>query len=179
MQRVAGRLRDCWRDASLADAGWLLLFAGLFYASKWAGKVIDGVPGHSCLFWVPVLLLSRELVARPGASTVTAFMGAVLWCFPKGGGAVALAPYVAAGIALDMLGAREGRLRSLPFALIAGAICHLAKFGFHNVPRAVIGGPADFMVWGLWNVALLHVLFGLGGGLVGWGLLRLREREAR
>jgi len=177
MHTLSLRLRDHWRDAVWADAGTILFFAVLFWASKWAGKVIDNVPGHSGAFWIPVLLVSACAVQRPGVPTLTAMLGAMLWCFPKGGGGAALAPYVVAGLTVDLLNQSRNRLTLLPVALAAGLLAHLAKFGFHNVPRLVLGVPADFMTAGLTGAVLLHAFFGLAGGLVGWLAISIMQRR--
>lgn len=171
MQTVTLRLREQWQSATLIDAGWLILCAFLFWASKGAGKLIEGVPGHAGAFWIPVLFLARGRVRRPGATTLTALLGAACGSFPRGGGMGALAPYVAAGLVLDMLAGPGDRLRRLPFALLAGALCHLTKFAFHNLPAALLGLSPHFLTLGLLPVAGLHLLFGGIGGLGGWLLL--------
>jgi hypothetical protein len=176
MQHVALRLREQWRSASLVDAGWLLLCVFLFWASKGAGKLIDGVPGHAGALWIPSLFLARGLVSRPGAMTLTALLGATFWSFPSGGGIGALSPYVAAGLVLDALGWERDRLQHLPLALLAGALCHLAKFTFHNVPAVLLGLSPHFLSLGLMPVAGQHLMFGLVGGLGGWALLGITAR---
>jgi hypothetical protein len=179
MQTVTLRLRDRWQSATLMDAGWLLLGALLFWGSKGAGKLIAGVPGHAGAFWIPPLFLAQGRVHRPGAATVTALLGAVCWGFPSGGGVGTLAPYVAAGLVLDALAGQGDRLRWLPVALLAGALCHLAKFVFHNVPAALLGLSPHFLTLGLLPVAGLHLLFGVIGGLGGWLLLRMPRSMER
>lgn len=176
MSAFALNLRDQWRDATLRDAALLLLFAGLFWASKWTGKWIEHVPGHSGAFWIPVLMLSAGTLRRSGAATATALFGAFLWSFPKGEGSIA--PYVLAGLVLDLLHGSRDRLRSLPVALGAGVLAHLAKFAFHNVPRLVLGVPGDFVSWGIGPAGALHAAFGLLGGLIGWLLLTLSRRRS-
>jgi len=177
MHALTLKLREEWRDAVWTDAALVLLFSVLFWASKWAGKIIDELPGHSGAFWIPVLLVSACTVRRPGVSTLTAMLGGLLWCFPKGGGAGALAPYVAAGLLVDVVNRSQNRLALLPVALAAGVLAHLAKFGFHNLPRLILGAPSDFMTVGLAGVAGLHVLFGLIGGLAGWLLISIMQRR--
>jgi hypothetical protein len=179
MSAVTLRLREQWQSATLVDAGWLILCALLFWASKGAGKLIDGVPGHAGAFWIPPLFLAHGLVRRPGAVTLTALLGAACWGFPKGGGMGALAPYVAAGLVLDTLAGQTERLRWLPIALLAGALCHLAKFVFHNVPTVLLGLSPHFLTLGLAPVAGLHIGFGVIGGLGGWLLLRLNGSKRR
>jgi len=179
MQTVTLRLRERWQSATLMDAGWLLFCAFLFWGSKGAGKLIEGVPGHAGAFWIPTLFLAHRLVRRPGAATLTAFLGAACWSFPSGGGVGTMAPYLAAGLVLDALAGQGDRLRRLPVALLAGALCHLAKFVFHNVPAALLGLSPHFLTLGLLPVAGLHLLFGVIGGLGGWLLLRMNQSMKR
>jgi hypothetical protein len=176
MTALARRLKRGWESASLSDLAWLIGCGLLFWASKWTGKLFEGTPGHAGAFWIPTLFLARAALGRPGAATMAALMGASFWCFPRGGGMGGLAPYVAAGLALDLMDRNGDRLRRLPIALLAGALCHLVKFGFHNVPAAVLGLRATFLAWGFWPVAALHLLFGLAGGFTGWLCLRAADR---
>jgi hypothetical protein len=176
MQAIAVRVRQQWQSATWTDVTWILCCAVLFTASKWAGKFFEGVPGHAGAFWIPTLFLARATVGKPGAATMTALMGAAFWAFPKGGGSFEIAHYVAAGMVLDALSWNAERLRLLPLALLGGALCHLAKFGFHNVPITLVGISKPFLTWGMMPVVGLHLLFGLLGGFVGWLLLRGAER---
>jgi hypothetical protein len=175
MTSLTGRLGREWAAATRAELGWLLGCALLFWLGKWAGKWFEGIPGHAALFWVPSLYLARGMVPRAGAGAFTALLGGGLWCLPNGN-SLGLAGYVAAGLALDALAFRrpEGtrRLRRLPWALAGGAVAAMAKFGFHNVPAAVLGAGAHFLAWGMGPVAVFHLLFGLAGGFLGWLLLR-------
>jgi hypothetical protein len=150
----------------------LVSCAVLFYASKWAGKIIQGVPGHSAVFWIPTLFLARAAVGKTGAASMTALLGATLWFLPQGAVYFNLGSYVAAGLVLDAFDLNALRLRRLPFALLGGALCHLAKFGFHNVPPTLLGLYRPFMTWGTIQVAWMHLLFGLIGGFLGWLVLR-------
>ncbi len=178
MKTIALRVRRQWQSATWVDVEWILFCAVLFWASKWAGKFFEGVPGHAGAFWIPTLFLARATVGKSGAATMTALLGAALW---KHGGSFDIGSYVAAGMVLDILDLNAERLRSLPFALLGGALCHLAKFGFHLIPTALLAVPAHFLSWGMMPVTGLHLMFGLVGGLGGWVLLRgaerLRDRE--
>jgi len=172
MTAWTGTIRDRWRDATGVDAAWIVLFSILFYASKWTGKLIDEVPGHSGAFWIPALLLSAVVVRRPGSAALTSLLGAAFWCFPRGGGLGALAPYVVGGVVVDFLVRRDGWRRSLAGLAATGAACHLGKFFFHNVPKLLLGVPADFLIVGLLPVLGLHLLFGAIGGSLAWGTKR-------
>ncbi len=175
MQAIVIRVRQQWQTATWTDVSWLFFCAVLFWASKWAGKFFEGVPGHAGAFWIPTLFLARASVRRTGAATMTALMGAALWELPRGRG-LNISSYVAAGLVLDAFSLSAERLRWLPAALLGGALCHLAKYGFHNVPTVLLGVPAHFLTWGTMPVLMLHLLFGAMGGFAGWLLLRGVER---
>ena len=57
-------------------------------------------------------------------------------------------------------------------AAVAGMAVHVTKFWFLIAYSGVTGILRNFRFWGtlpsLWN----HVLFGLGGGLIGWAAVR-------
>jgi hypothetical protein len=74
-------------------------------------------------------------------------------------------------VALDICALRTDRLGKLRWAVAAGALCGGVKFSFHNLPAAVLGS-GHFLALGIGNVALLHLLFGALGGVVGWLALR-------
>jgi hypothetical protein len=166
-----GRLSRAWQHTTRAELVWLLFSVFLFWGGKWAGKMLQGIPGHAAAFWIPALFLARAAVPRPGAGTLTALLGGMLWSLPEPN-PLGWAGYVAAGVTLDLLAPHTERLRWLPYALLGGVACSLAKFCFHNLPAAVVGVDAHFLSWGLMPVAGLHLLFGLVGGLIGWLLLR-------
>ncbi|NCO33427.1 MAG: hypothetical protein AUJ92_10330 [Armatimonadetes bacterium CG2_30_59_28] len=170
MRSIALRAREQWLNLTWAEALTLLGCSVLLVASKWAGKILEGTPGHSGAFWIPVLFLAVGSVRKPGGAGLTAFLGGAVWFGPRSGGGQLLS-YVVAGLVLDAFGLNAERLRKLPFALLAGVVCHLAKFCIHNIPSALVGKAGGFALWGTEVTAGFHVLFGLIGGLVGWGIL--------
>lgn len=179
MASLVAHLGRRWPGApwapTLADAAWLLGCGLLFWASKWLGKQFEGIPGHASAFWIPVLFLAADRVRQPGRGTLAALLGSFLWTLPRAN-PLAVAPYLAAGLALDACAPRAERLRRPGFALLVGAACSLAKYAVHNLPGAVLG-VGHFLTWGAAQVALLHLLFGLVGGGVGCLLLRALPRR--
>jgi len=170
MSSIVAGLGRRWQDATLTDATWIVFCGLVFWGSKWAGKLLEGVPGHASAFWIPVLFLATARVHRTGSGSLTALLGSFLWTLPRAN-PLGVAPYLAAGLVLDAFASKEERLRHLGWALVAGTACSLAKFSFHNIPAAILGS-GHFLSWGLWTVALLHAAFGLVGGLLGWLALR-------
>jgi hypothetical protein len=174
MSALVAGLGSRWEAATRADAGWLILCGLVFWASRWAGKLFEGVPGHQVAFWVPVLFLAVARVPRSGAAALTALGGSFLWTLPQPG-LFGLAPFVASGVALDVCALPGDRLRRFGWAVAAGALCGAVKFSFHNLPAAILG-TGHFLAWGAGSVALLHLLFGAVGGAVGWLVRRLAAR---
>lgn len=176
MSSIVAGLGRKWQDATLLDGAWLLLCGLVFWGSKWAGHLFEGIPGHASMFWVPALFLALARVNRSGAVSLTAFLGGFLWSLPRAN-PLGIAPYLAAGAVLDLFAGRQDRLPRLPWALAAGLACSLAKFSFHNMPAAMLGSP-HFLELGLGMVGLLHAIFGLAGGFLGWLILRSPLRRA-
>jgi hypothetical protein len=154
----------------------LLGAIGLFAAARLAGSVVRGVPGHTGALWLPPLFLSLAYVRRIGAPTVTALVGSTIAGSVGEQGFLALPSDVAAGLTLDLLGWGRDRLVRLPWALLAGATAHAAKWGVHTFFGTITGTAMGNRRFEPTTVLLLHVAFGLAGGFLGWaGLRALRK----
>ncbi len=183
MQTVALRLRRQWETVTWTTVLWVVASGLLFWGSKWAGKLCEGIPGHAGAFWIPTLFLARTMVRKPGASTLSALLGASLWCYPHGQ-FFNLSSYLAAALVLDAMdfnsdvnpGQHQRGLRYLPLALVGGGLAHMAKFAFHNLPMLTLGARGGFITWGMGVTAGLHLLFGVFGGFIGWTMVRGMER---
>lgn len=173
---MAGRVESLaagWGDARWTDLAKVTLCSVLFVLARTGAKTgfLDELPGHSGMFWIPVLFLSVAWVGRPGVASTTSFLGSVAWNLIRGGAMATMAPYALSGVLLDVIG-QGSRLKRLPVALLAGVACSLVKCFFHHIPRAVIGLPGDaFVAKGMLPVIALHMVFGLIGGFGGWLLI--------
>jgi hypothetical protein len=166
--RLAPGLRGLRRTEVLALGGCITLFV----VARLAGNVVRGVPGHTGALWLPPLFFSLALVRRVGAPTITALVGSSVVGAVGNQGLLALPSDVCAGLALDALGWGVDRLSRLPWALLAGAAAHLAKFAVHTVLATVAGYSGGSGRFGVLTVLGLHAAFGLVGGLLGWAGLR-------
>lgn len=127
-----------------------------------------GVPGHTGLLWMLLLVGSRALVRRDGAATLVGASTA-LWSVPLGIGQglpYNLALYATAGLALDIL-VRVFRLNlAHPVGgSLGGALAHAAKFGFTLGYSSLFGVLKHFSVVGALTALEYHLLFGAAGGL--------------
>lgn len=157
-----------------AEVG-LALATGLLAAlAKRYFDLSIGVPGHSGLGWVGVLVAGAVVNPRAGMAVLAgASMG--VWGIPIGLGHSALyntALYGSASLALEALRRLRVPLSRAWGAALAGMAVHVVKFGYVLAYSAAAGVLRNFRVWGampaLWN----HVGFGLGAGLVGWAAAR-------
>lgn len=169
---VVARLTPRWSNLRLAEVVALVGSIGLFVAARLAGNVVRGVPGHTGALWLPPLFFAMALVRRVGAPTVTALAGSAIVGSMGGAGYLSLPSDVAAGLALDALGWGYDRLARLPWALLAGAVAHMAKFAVHSILGTLTGAAMGNRRFDVWTVAALHLGFGLVGGLIGWAGLR-------
>jgi hypothetical protein len=155
----------------------LAIALGTGLAVALAKRYLDfhlGVPGHSGLFWVAVLLAGAS---RGRAGTGVAAGAAVgLWGIPAGLGHSAgynMALYASAGAALDAMRlARWMPVERLAGAVVAGTAMHLAKLAFIVMYASATGLVKHIHLLGLAPTAFNHVLFGAGAGVLAWAALR-------
>lgn len=131
-----------------------------------------GIPGHSGVLWLGAMIAGRALVNKDGAGTL---MGAsiAIWGLPVGlnnGFAHNLGLYAATGLALDLLArVKFFSVRNPAGAVLTGIGAHLAKFLFNSSGVLFSSVVKNFLVFGFFKAAGLHIIFGAGAGLLGWG----------
>jgi hypothetical protein len=130
------------------------------------------VPGHRGLLWLGLLVAVRLVAARPGPTlavgVASAGLTAGLGLSPDG--SLGALPYLMAAAALDataLVPALRGR--SWPVVVLAAPV-HLVALIVPVSRSLMVGVAPTALVQGLTTVALLHVCFGAGAGLLGWGL---------
>ncbi|NQV05437.1 hypothetical protein HQ535_02720, partial [bacterium] len=128
-----------------------------------------GIPGHAGVGWIAVLVSSRLITGRIGMGMVTGLSMAAFGV-PLGLGhslGYNALLYGMSGALLD-----TGVLIRLPLhkawgATLAGAIIHLAKFGFVFANALLSGVVKNVEVYGFIMSMRNHVFFGALGGLLG------------
>ena len=160
-----------------------LILLGLGAAGAIAHAVLRfplHLPGRHGLEWMALLVIARRLSPYPGAASLAACGAALVSAIPPFGFAGPLAPlmYLMPGVLLDLLYDFAGaRWRGSALALgLFAALAHAARplvgwnaaafFGVHYGPLAQ----------GLGYLLLMHLAFGLIGGVIGAQLWRLSRR---
>ena len=88
------------------------------------------------------------------------------------GGLLGVVPYVLAALALDLL-VDTPIVRRRPFVLaLLAAPVHLVALVVPVTRSLGVGVGLPALLPGMGWVVLLHLAFGLGAGLLGWGLAR-------
>lgn len=159
----------------------LLIALAIGLVATLAKRYLDfhlGIPGHAGVGWIAVLVSGQLIYGRPPLAIVAGLsMG--LWGVPVGLHHSIGYNMLLYGLAGGLLDSRV--LLRLPLhhawgAALAGTAVHLAKFGFIFANAWISFTVRRVEIFGLLAALLNHVLFGVAGGLLGWGLWRLRSR---
>ncbi len=128
-----------------------------------------GIPGHSGVAWMAVLVLGYLLTRRFGAGIgmgVTSALASQAFGFGNST-AFSFAVFGSVGAALDLVYAIPFiRRESLFGGALAGAVAHLTKFGVGKAIALAVGGLKNVAFVGLGVATLNHILFGVVGGLI-------------
>ncbi len=142
-----------------------------------------GVPGHTGILWMFLLVYSRAIVARPGSATavgVTAALWGELVGF-KEALLYNLLLYSSVGLVADGVAMIPGIRLSNPLGgAVAGATAHSAKYGFILVHAKALGLSKKFLLLGVAQSFAYHAAFGALGGLLAglliwWAIRRRRD----
>lgn len=161
----------------------LLAFAVGFVAAL-AKHYLDwrlGIPGSGGVGWIAVLVAGSLISPRRGTVAIAGVSMAV-WGVPIGLGhslAYNAMLYGIAGATIDAL-----RMLRLPVtrwwgSAVTGTVVHVAKYAFIVGNAWVSGIIRNFEIYGILAALRNHVVFGLSGGLLGWGVWRGGRRMGR
>jgi hypothetical protein len=137
-----------------------------------------GVPGHSAVFWIPVLVLAgcRRM---PGFVVATAICGGAMAAGIGGFRAMEFAGVLASAGVVEAFGLGRRRCRGGMLMLLAGGLGHVAKLSVKVLALAVAGVPLNHAGLPLMPTLGLYVSFGIIGGLLAWGARSGWERLRR
>ncbi len=159
---------------------FLVFMGGLVAVSRRYFDLHLGIPGHTGLLWIFLMVTGRAVAKRDGAGVV---MGASAALWGAGIGLnhslhYNLALYSLTGLGLD-LAARAFRtdLRHPLLALAAGAMAHAVKFLFILGYAVGLGLPKNIFIIGVATSFGYHLLFGALGGLLAGLTLWLVSRR--
>ncbi|MBW0102561.1 hypothetical protein [Pseudonocardia sp. KRD291] len=144
-------------------------------------RLPTGVPGHRGVLWLGLLVATALTARRAGVTTAVglASAGVLLGTGIGPNGVLGVAPYVLAAAAVDAV-LLAGVVRRHPVLLaVLAAPIHLVALVVPLTRSLRVGVTLPAMLPGMTTVIALHVLFGLGAGLAGWGLSRAVTRAPR
>ena len=181
-EAVAGSLRANSVRAVAAQVALVIVVGGLIAVSRRYFDLHIGVPGHTGILWMFLLVYGRGLMKRPGAGIL---MGASAALWLELLGVKQTLPYnlllhVSVGSIVDVIALTPHIRLSHPLGgLFAGATAHAGKYGFILVHAKVLALPKSFLLAGVVGSFALHLLFGALGGLVAGAVLWLAMRRSK
>ena len=150
------------------EAAALLGFSVALAVTAGLVKTPMGVPGHSAVLWVPVLVLAgcRRL---PGFVVATAICGGAMATGMGGFGAMKFAGVLASAGVIEAFGLGRRKCPGGVLMLVAGGLGHAAKLCVKLLALGVAGMPLNRAGLPIVPTLGLYVSFGIIGGLVAWG----------
>jgi hypothetical protein len=154
------------------------MFAALLVAATIALRFPIKVPGHSGALCMAVLVTARAVVPRRLAATTVGLLSGLLAAFAglgDRGSLVTIGSYMAGGVGVDLVALASG-FPTLLTCTLAGLIGNLMRLGLKSLVEIWIGIPMGFVVLGRAYATLMHVVFGLAGGALGYLVIRALRR---
>ena len=148
----------------------LALLAALVVVAKISLRLPVGLPGHTGIFWMAIVVVAAGVVPKRGAATLVGLTSAILASFLGLGDFGPLdtfLSYLAIGVGVDLALLLLGDPSNLAVAVLAGTFGHLGKFFVKWGLATMLGAPAGFVALGLAWSLLGYIVFGALGGLLG------------
>jgi len=157
-----------WQGVTARDGLWLVGLVAAFWAVNVADFGIRRVPGHSLAFWLPMLVLTRARLGRPGSALAVASVGGLLVKMPHFHGWGMLGFLAAAGGLELLLPGDRGRKAGWLAFIAVGAAAGLAKWLARLAPGLLLLGlDGNIHILPMWATLGMHLGFGMLGGLSG------------
>ena len=166
---IASERHDYYSRPLVMDLLALLGFSAAIVVTRGLVKTHMGIPGHSAVYWVPVLILAAA--RRSGMPFGSALLGGTISMAFCGFRGMEFAGLMGTAAVIETFGiARSGKSRPVRM-LLAGTLGHIGKLGVRALVLGVAGVPLNRAGMGLLPTLALYSLFGLIGGVVGLGML--------
>lgn len=165
---------------SLADVLRLSMFGTLIGVTNFLLKLPIGIPGHTSVYWMGLLVLGKGLFPKIGSGTIMGIVSGILgivFGLGKEGPLLAF-KFIVPGMLLDVLAIMFlYKLESVWVGGICGALISLSKLFASIVLGVMLQIPMVFLTMGFGYASLLHVIFGAIGGVFASVLIkRLKPR---
>lgn len=165
---------------SLADVLRLTMFGTLIGVSNFLLHIPIGIPGHTSVYWMGLLVLGKGLLPKFGSGTIMGIVSGilgVLFGLGKEGPLLAF-KFIVPGMLLDVLAIMFlYQLGSVWVGGICGALISLSKLLASIALGIILQIPMVFLTMGFGVTSLLHIIFGAIGGVLASVLIkRLKPR---
>lgn len=167
-------------NIGLADVIRLTMFGTLISVSRFVFQLPIGVPGHTSVYWMGLLMLGKGLIPKFGAGTIMGIVSGVLaivFGLGKEGPLLAF-KCIVPGVLLDILAILFfNKLESIWVGVVIGALISWSKLLASIALGIILDIPMVFLAMGFGYATLMHVVFGAAGGVLAAVLIkRLKPR---
>ena len=164
----------------LADVIRLTMFGTLISVSRFLLQLPIGVPGHSSIYWMGLLVLGKGLIPKFGSGTIMGIVSgilAIVFGLGKEGPLLAF-KCIVPGVLIDFLAILFlFKLGSVWVGAIIGALISFSKLLASIALGVILDIPMVFLAMGFSYAAILHLIFGAIGGVIASILIkRLKPR---
>lgn len=163
--------------AALTYLLMLIGFSGALAVTSGVVRTPIGVPGHSAMFWLPLLVLAGAQ-KRSGLAAGAALLGGAFCFLYCGRGLREIAGLLAAGAAVEACGGLRDSVPILVWMLLAGLLGHFGKLSTKVAAVFIAGLPLNLAGLAFLKTAALYSAFGIIAGAVAW-LLRAGKNGIR
>jgi len=160
------------------DAAALLGFSAALAVAAGVTKTPMHLPGHSAIFWMPVLVVAGSH-RRPGMAVGSAVLGGAMASLWGGVGGLDFGCLLAAAAMVQACSLARSPESRGTWMLAAGVLGHLGKLGIKVTAALASGLPLNHTGLLLLPTLGLYVAFGLIGGVLAWGALAASRRLGR
>lgn len=165
---------------SLGDLLRATMFGTLVSVANYAMRIPMELPGHTCIWWMGILLVGRGTIRKFGAGIIMGFVSGILAVALGLGseGLFVFLKYFIPGLVLDIVApVYHDKLESVFVGGLLGAIISLSKMAANFAVGFLTNVPMLFLTLGLGYTAVCHAIFGAVGGVLSAIILkRLKPR---